>query len=106
MAIRGDKFCTHCKFALVDSTDYVYVSETGLVTVKDSSILDYESIAEIKIRVLVIDTLYQKTSDTTVTIPVINVNENPILDDQEFDVDEHKGIPMNVSEIEPKDIRR
>ena len=98
MAIRGDKFCTHCKFALVDSTDYVYVSETGLVTVKDSSILDYESIAEIKIRVLVIDTLYQKTSDTTVTIPVINVNENPILDKQEFDIDEHldSGTPVGT----------
>jgi hypothetical protein len=73
----------------------VNVSETGLVTVKDSSILDYESITEIKIRVLVIDTLYQKTSDTTVTIPVINVNENPILDDQNFDVDEHK-VPGTV----------
>ncbi|WP_158278303.1 MULTISPECIES: cadherin repeat domain-containing protein [unclassified Fibrobacter] len=95
MAIRGSKFCTHCKFALADSTDYVYVSETGLVTVRDSSILDYESITEIKIRVLVIDTLYQKTSDTTVTIPIINVNENPILDDQEFDVDEHK-VPGTV----------
>ena len=95
IAIRGDKLCTHCKFALVDSTDYVNVSETGLVTVKDSSILDYESITEIKIRVFVIDTLYQKTSDTTVTIPVINVNENPILDDQNFDVDEHK-IPGTV----------
>lgn len=95
MAIRGDKFCTHCKFALVDSTDYVYVSETGLVTVKDSSILDYESIVEIKIRVLVIDTLYQKTSDTTIIIPIGNVNENPILDDQEFDVDEHK-VPGTV----------
>ena len=95
IAIRGSKFCTHCKFALADSTDYVNVSETGLVTVKDSSILDYESITEIKIRVLVIDTLYQKTSDTTVTIPVINVNENPILDDQNFDVNEHK-IPGTV----------
>ena len=29
IAIRGDKLCTHCKFALVDSTDYVTVSETG-----------------------------------------------------------------------------
>ena len=92
IAVRGDKFCTYCKFALVDSTDYVYVSETGLVTVRDSSILDYESITEIKIRVYVIDTLYQKTSDTTVTIPVINVNETPIIvEQQEFDVFEHQG---------------
>ena len=94
IAVRGDKLCTHCKFALVDSTDYVNVSETGLVTVKDSSILDYETITEIKIRVLVIDTLYQKTSDTTVTIPVINVNEDPILDKQEFDIVEH--MPPNT----------
>ena len=94
VAIRGDKFCTHCKFALVDSTDYVNVSETGLVTVKDSTILDYETITEIKIRVFVIDTLYQKTSDTTVTIPVINVNEDPILDKQEFDIVEH--MPPNT----------
>lgn len=103
MAIRGDKLCTHCKFALVDSTDYVNVSETGLVTVKDSSILDYESIAEIKIRVFVIDTLYQKTSDTTVTIPVINVNEDPILDAQEFDIAEHMPPKTRVDSIKWKE---
>lgn len=100
IAVRGDKFCTYCKFALVDSTDYVYVSETGLVTVRDSSILDYESITEIKIRVYVIDTLYQKTSDTTVTIPVINVNETPIIvEQQEFDVFEHQGPDAVVGTI-------
>lgn len=104
MAIRGDKFCTHCKFALVDSTDYVNVSETGLVTVKDSSILDYETITEIQIRVFVIDTLYQKISDTTVTIPVINVNENPILKGDDFDVDEHKPAKTVVGTIKGDDL--
>ena len=101
MAIRGSKFCTHCKFALADSTDYVNVSETGLVTVKDSSILDYESITEIKIRVLVIDTLYQKTSDTTVIIPVINVNENPILTEQTFELNEHeRDVPTPIGTLD------
>lgn len=104
IAIRGDKLCTHCKFALVDSTDYVNVSETGLVTVKDSSILDYETITEIQIRVFVIDTLYQKISDTTVTIPVINVNENPILQGDDFDVDEHKPAKTIVGTIKGDDI--
>ena len=104
IAIRGDKLCTHCKFALVDSTDYVNVSETGLVTVKDSSILDYETITEIQIRVFVIDTLYQKISDTTVTIPVINVNENPILQGDDFDVDEHKPAKTVVGTIKGDDI--
>ena len=66
------------------------------MTVKDSSILDYETITEIKIRVFVIDTQYQKISDTTVTIPVLNVNEDPIInEDQEFDVDEHQ-VPGTV----------
>ena len=103
IAIRGDKLCTHCKFALVDSTDYVNVSESGLVTVKDSSILDYETITEIKIRVFVIDTLYQKTSDTTVTIPVLNVNESPILDAQEFDIAEHMPPKTRVDSIKWKE---
>ena len=103
IAIRGDKLCTHCKFALVDSTDYVNVSETGLVTVKDSSILDYESITEIQIRVFVIDTQYQKISDTTVTIPVLNVNESPILDAQEFDIAEHMPPKTRVDSIKWKE---
>lgn len=103
IAIRGDKLCTHCKFALVDSTDYVNVSESGLVTVKDSSILDYESITEIQIRVFVIDTQYQKISDTTVTIPVLNVNESPILDAQEFDIAEHMPPKTRVDSIKWKE---
>ncbi len=103
IAIRGDKLCTHCKFALVDSTDYVNVSESGLVTVKDSSILDYESITEIKIRVFVIDTQYQKISDTTVTIPVLNVNESPILEAQEFDIAEHMPPKTRVDSIKWKE---
>lgn len=91
-AIRSNKDCPLCKFALVDSTDYVTVAENGEVRVKDETILDYESIHEIKIRVRVTDEIYNKYSDTTVTIPVKDVNENPTLAKQTFSFEENSPV--------------
>ena len=88
-AVRSNKDCPLCKFALVDSTDYVTVAENGEVRVKDESILDYESIHEIKIRVRVTDEIYNKYSDTTITIPVKDVNEDPTLKKQAFSFEEN-----------------
>lgn len=106
VAVRNNKDCPLCKFTLLDSTDYVTVATNGEVRVKDETILDYESIHEIKIRVRVSDEVYNKYSDTTVTIPVKDVNENPTLAKQTFSVEENQpvGTPVDPGKVKFGDL--
>ena len=106
VAVRNNKDCPLCKFTLLDSTDYVTVATNGEVRVKDETILDYESIHEIKIRVRVSDEVYNKYSDTTVTIPVKDVNENPTLAKQTFSVEENApiGTPVDPGKVKFGDL--
>ena len=106
VAVRNNKDCPLCKFTLLDSTDYVTVATNGEVRVKDETILDYESIHEIKIRVRVSDEVYNKYSDTTVTIPVKDVNEDPTLAKQTFSVEENApiGTPVDPGKVKFGDL--
>ncbi|SHK95887.1 hypothetical protein SAMN05720487_10664 [Fibrobacter sp. UWT2] len=90
--------CPGCKYSLSDTShysDFVTVEENGTVRVKDSTKFDFETVQYIDIQVHVEDVDNNMEADTTIIIPIGNVNENPILDDQNFDVNEHK-IPGTV----------
>lgn len=96
--VHGVFGCPECKYSLSDTShysDFVTVDEDGTVRVKDSTKFDFEQIQYIDIQVHVEDVDNKMKADTTIIIPIGNVNENPILDDQEFDVDEHK-VPGTV----------
>ena len=95
-ALRGTEVCDGCTFAIIDmggnpiENPYVKILDDSIVVVKDS--IDFEKIETIEIRVRVTDKNLKQT-DTTIYIPVINVNENPeITDTKTFTV------PENVSD--------
>lgn len=90
--VHGIVGCPSCKYSLSDTShysDFITVDEDGTVRVKDSTKFDFETIQSIDIQVHVEDVDNNMKADTTVIIPINNVNETPILDKQEFDVDEH-----------------
>lgn len=96
--VHGIVGCPACVYSLSDTShysDFVTVDEDGTVRVKDSTKFDFEQIQYIDIQVHVEDVDNKMKADTTIIIPIKNLNENPILDDQEFDVDEHK-VPGTV----------
>ena len=90
--VHGIVGCPACVYSLSDTShysDFITVDEDGTVRVKDSTKFDFETIQSIDIQVHVEDVDNNMKADTTVIIPINNVNETPILDKQEFDVDEH-----------------
>ena len=96
--IHGTIDCPDCVYSLNDTShysDFITVDPDGTVRVKDSTLFDFEKIQSIDIQVHVEDVENKMKADTTVIIPIGNVNENPILEDQEFEIDEHK-VPGTV----------
>ncbi|WP_163438508.1 cadherin repeat domain-containing protein [Fibrobacter succinogenes] len=92
--IHGTIGCPDCVYSLSDTShysDFVTIDPDGTVRVKDSTIFDFEKIQSIDIQVHVEDVENKMKADTTVIIPIGNVNENPILEDQEFEIDEHEA---------------
>lgn len=99
--------CPACVYSLSDTSHYsayITVTDSGYVLVKDSSIFDFESIQYIDIQVHVVDAPNKMEADTTIIIPIRNVNENPILKGDDFDVDEHKPAKTVVGTIKGDDI--
>lgn len=99
--------CPACVYSLSDTSHYsayITVTDSGYVLVKDSSIFDFESIQYIDIQVHVVDAPNKMEADTTIIIPIRNVNENPILKGDDFDVDEHKPAKTVVGSIKGDDI--
>ena len=99
--------CPACVYSLSDTSHYsayITVTDSGYVLVKDSSIFDFESIQYIDIQVHVVDAPNKMEADTTIIIPIRNVNENPILQGDDFDVDEHKPAKTVVGTIKGDDI--
>ncbi len=90
-------------YSLVEKSDYVIVTKSGDILVKDSSLFDYETIHEIKVKVRVTDP-DKLHSDTTITIHVNDVNEAPIVKDQEFFVDENSKKNTVVGQVEASDL--
>lgn len=100
---HGSKECAGCKYSLSDTShysDFIIVTDDGRVLVKDSTKFDYEVIQIIDIQVRVVDTLNGNVfADTTIYIPIGNVNENPILAHQDFDVFEHQDSATVIGTI-------
>ena len=91
-ALHGTVACSGCKYVLSDTShysDFITLDEDGVVRVKDSTKFDFETVEFIDIQVHVTDVDNNMDEDTTIIIPINNVNEDPILDKQEFDIDEH-----------------
>ncbi|WP_073317383.1 cadherin repeat domain-containing protein [Fibrobacter sp. UWOV1] len=90
--VHGIVGCPACVYSISDTShyiDYVTVTDSGYVLVKDSTIFDFEKIQYIDIQVHVEDVDNKMKADTTIIIPIGNVNENPILEEQNFEIDEH-----------------
>ena len=89
--VHGIVGCPACVYSLSDTShysDFITVDEDGTVRVKDSTKFDFETIQSIDIQVHVEDVDNNMKADTTVIIPINNVNENPILEEQNFEIDE------------------
>ena len=90
--VHGIVGCPACVYSLSDTShysDFITVDPDGTVRVKDSTKFDFETIQSIDIQVHVEDDDNKMKADTTVIIPIGNVNENPILEEQNFEIDEH-----------------
>ena len=92
--VHGIVGCPDCVYSMSDTShysDFVTIDPDGTVRVKDSTLFDFEKIQSIDIQVHVEDVENKMKADTTVIIPIGNVNENPILEDQQFEIDEHEA---------------
>ena len=90
--VHGIVGCPACVYSLSDTShysDFITVDPDGTVRVKDSTKFDFETIQYIDIQVHVEDDDNKMKADTTVIIPIGNVNENPILEEQNFEIGEH-----------------
>ena len=90
--VHGIVGCPACVYSLSDTShysDFITVDPDGTVRVKDSTKFDFETIQYIDIQVHVEDDDNKMKADTTIIIPIGNVNENPILEEQNFEIDEH-----------------
>ena len=96
--------CPGCKYSLSDTShysDFVTVDEDGTVRVKDSTKFDFEQIQYIDIQVHVEDVDNNMEADTTIIIPIGNVNENPILTEQTFELNEHeRDVPTPIGTLD------
>ena len=102
--VHGTEECVGCKFYVVGTNNYVTIDETtGAVLVKNPALFDYEKIHEIKVKVRVVDANLM-TADTTVVIPVTDVNENPTVNPQSFTVAENDSVGTVVGTIKWGDL--
>ena len=102
--VHGTEECVGCKFYVVGTNNYVTIDETtGAVLVKNPALFDYEKIHEIKVKVRVVDANLM-TADTTVVIPVTDVNENPTVKPQSFTVAENDSVGTVVGTIKWGDL--
>lgn len=89
-------------YKLVEESGYVIVTEDGRILVKDSSKFDYETVTSISIKVSVTD-LDNLSSDTVITIKLIDVNEAPDVPDQTITVKEDAEVGSDVGHIKATD---
>ena len=95
--LHGTDLCVGCVFSIIDANGdptenaYVEIVDDSIVVVKDSTKLNYEKIHEIAIRVRVEDPFFKHT-DSTIVIPVKDVNENPTLAKQTFSFEENSPV--------------
>lgn len=91
-------------YSLVDPSDkFVVDPATGKITVKADNTLDYETKATYSVSVIVTDK--DGLKDTAkVTIKINDVNENPVVAEQTFNLYEHKAVGSVVGTVAASDL--
>ena len=90
-------------FKLKSKVDYVTISEDGVMTVKDSTAFDYEKANKLTFEVTVIDQ-NGGSSDTLITVSLIDVNEPVKLPPQTFTVREDSDTGVVIGKIVANDL--
>lgn len=90
-------------FKLKSKVDYVTISEDGVMKVKDSTAFDYEKANKLSFEVTVIDQ-NGGSSDTLITVSLIDVNEPVKLPPQTFTVREDSDTGVVIGKIVAKDL--
>ena len=101
-ANHGSEECTNCTFSIVGTNDYITVTADGVVTIKNAYLFDYEKIQYVNAAVRVTDG-DSRTADTTIVIPVYDVNEAPVVQDAVFAVNENSVAGKVVGKITASD---
>ena len=96
--LHGTDLCKGCKFTIINHSDnvgaeLVEIVDDSIVVVKGN--INFEKIDTIKVRIKVED-LFNKKTDSTIVIPVKDVNENPTLAKQTFSVEENLPVGSEV----------
>jgi len=89
-------------YQLVEESDFVIVTEDGRILVKDSTKFDYETVTSVTIKVSVTDQ-DNLSSDTLITIKLVDVNEAPVIPDQTITVKEDAEVGSEVGHIKASD---
>ena len=89
-------------YKLVEESDFVIVTEDGRILVKDSTKFDYETVTSVTIKVSVTDQ-DNLSSDTLITIKLVDVNEAPDVPDQTITVKEDAVVGSDVGKIAASD---
>ncbi|WP_367275754.1 S8 family serine peptidase [Marivirga sp.] len=82
----------------------VALSTTGILTVSDSSIFDYESTSSFEIGVNVSDGEFIDSAVITITILDVVENTSPTINDQEFEINENSPIGTEIGSIIANDV--
>ena len=93
---------TEFLFTLAEESPYVVVAQNGEIRVKDGAKIDYEKMQKFTIKVTVKDVDGIPTTDEIV-IKVIDVNEKPTINPQEFTFPEDSKPGTKKGPIEAKD---
>ena len=101
-ANHGSEECTNCTFSIVGTNNYIAVTAGGVVTVKNAYLLDYETIQYVNATVRVSDG-DSRTADTTIVVPVYDVDEAPVVQDAVFTVNENSAAGTVVGMITASD---
>ncbi|MCQ2054595.1 MAG: cadherin repeat domain-containing protein [Fibrobacter sp.] len=89
-------------FTMVGESQYFNLTSEGVVIVKDGANIDYEHQVEPSFSVRVTD-MVDGVHTKSVVVYIIDVNEPPVLDDQEFVVEENKEIGFEVGKVVARD---
>lgn len=100
----SDEGSVKFKYELTETSKIVTVSEDGIIKVLDSTYFDFETNPFIKVPITITDLSNGTTSDTIVTIKVIDVNEPVTLPPQTIPVKEDEKIGTIIKTLVAVDL--
>lgn len=95
-----DKF----KYELTEPSKIVVVDEDGTIKVSDSTYFDFETNPFVKVPITITDLTNGATSDTVITIKVIDVNEPVTLPPQTIPVKEDEKVGTIIKKLVADDL--